>query len=315
MTADRLLLPLIRAFLLARTADNYSQSTIEQYRWALERLADYLQNPPIDQITTETLRAWLAWMRTEYKPTRPNKSPKPLSDASLFAAWKAARAFYKWASPEFGIPNPAARIPAPRHASPPIIPFTQDEIKALLKVCERTSAAKTEKRERFTMSRPTARRDKAIILLLLDCGLRVSELCRLSVHDVDIAGGSVTVRPFGAGVKSRARILPLGASCRKALTLYLLDRADGQVFDGMNRDAVLKLLVRLGKKAGVRDCHPHRFRHTCAIQFLRNGGDVFALQRLLGHASLEMVRHYLALAQVDDERAHRKASPVDNWRL
>jgi integrase/recombinase XerD len=314
MTVDRLLSPLVRAFLLARTADNYSHSTIDQYRWALERLADYLHDPPIEQVTTENIRAWLAWMRTEYKPTRPNKSAVPLSDASLFAAWKAVRAFYKWASPEFGVSNPSSRIPPPRHASPPIVPFSQDDIKALLKVTERTATAKTETRARFTMPRPTARRDRAIILLLLDCGLRVSELCRLSVADVDLAGGSVVVRPFGAGIKSRPRILPLGASCRKALAVYLLDRTDGLLFD-MNRDAVLKLLVRLGKRAGVRDCHPHRFRHTCAIQFLRNGGDVFALQRLLGHASLDMVRHYLDLAQVDDERAHKKASPVDNWRL
>ena len=76
-----------------------------------------------------------------------------------------------------------------------------------------------------------------------------------------------------------------------------------------------ELLQRVGERAGVRKVHPHRFRHTFAVNFLLNRGNVFALQRILGHTSLEMVNRYLAIAQADIEQAHREASPVANWLL
>ena len=65
----------------------------------------------------------------------------------------------------------------------------------------------------------------------------------------------------------------------------------------------------------MNNVHPHRLRHTFAITYLRNGGDVYSLKYLLGHSSLKMVEHYLHLTGTDASNAHRKASPADNWRL
>ena len=72
-----------------------------------------------------------------------------------------------------------------------------------------------------------------------------------------------------------------------------------------------------GRKAGLKGvrCSPHTLRHTAAVKFLRNGGNVFSLQRLLGHASLEMTRRYCELADTEVKRAHLTASPVDNLNL
>ncbi len=75
------------------------------------------------------------------------------------------------------------------------------------------------------------------------------------------------------------------------------------------------MLSKLGEAAGVNKVHPHRFRRTAAVQFLRNGGNFFALQKLLGHESLEMVRRYVDLASNDVAEAHQKASPVDAPKL
>jgi site-specific recombinase XerD len=80
-------------------------------------------------------------------------------------------------------------------------------------------------------------------------------------------------------------------------------------------DTLRSLMDRLQEQAGVHDVHAHRFRHTFAITFLRNGGDIYTLQKILGHSTLEMVKTYLDIAKSDIARAHEKASPVTNWGL
>jgi len=322
MTVDLLLSKAIEVFLIARLSDSYSKATISQYKWALDRFVNQ-EDKSLSHITTADIRRFLAYLQTDYQPVRPGGNAAPLGSASIFAAWKAIRAFYKWASPELGIENPSAKIPPPKHMSAVIIPLSQEEIKLLLRACEKLKTTTTDKRQSYTMTRPTASRDRAILLTLLDTGLRVGELCRLKVSDCNLRTGEIVVNPIGSGVKSRARVVPLGASSRKAISLYLaLDNTDEnaplfQKDEGgfMDRGNVLHSLVGLGKRAGVRNVHPHRVRHTFAIQYLRNGGDVFSLQRILGHTTLTMTQHYLALANADDAEAHRRASPVDMWKL
>ena len=74
------------------------------------------------------------------------------------------------------------------------------------------------------------------------------------------------------------------------------------------------MLKRLGKKAHLSGIgvNPHRFRHTFARQFLMNGGDIFSLQKILGHSSLEVVKMYVNLMTSDILDQHHKFSPVDN---
>jgi integrase/recombinase XerD len=67
----------------------------------------------------------------------------------------------------------------------------------------------------------------------------------------------------------------------------------------LSRDVLCRLLTRIGERAGVQDVHPHRFRHTFVITFLRNGGDVLALRELLGHSDLKMVQCYAHIVAAD----------------
>jgi len=311
-TKDILLSQTIEGFLMARRADGYSPQTLNQYKWALDMLTAFVDKP-IRQITVDNLRAFLAHIQSN-----PN-----LSRTSVFHIWKSIRALYKWTESEGISERPDKLLTKPRYAHKEIQPLTEAEIKALLKAVDRTAPSKG-RREPFTMPRSSAQRDKAITLLLLDTGIRASELCRLTVQDVDLQSGAITIRPYLSGIKSRPRVIPIGNVAKKFLWRYLTSRnteyRGNELFfsrEGhpLNRNSLMLILRRLGERAGVPNVHPHRFRHTFAIQYLRNGGDVFTLQRILGHTTLHMVQHYLAIADTDMQSAHRKASPADNWRL
>ena len=101
----------------------------------------------------------------------------------------------------------------------------------------------------------------------------------------------------------------IGKATRRTLWRYLVERGIGSNSDAplfttihdepLSRDGLRLIFVRLGKTAGLRKCHPHMFRHTFAINYLRSQGDVLTLQVLLGHESLEMVKRYARIAKID----------------
>ncbi len=297
---------------LARRADGYSPDTISQYDWALSRFRDYIGDKPITDVTLHDARQYIVWMQTDYKGGS-------LSPVSIFHAWKAIRAFYKWLEDEFKTDNIMQDLHKPPFKDATVTPYTNDEIEKILKAS--VSIDHKDPRRSFTRRAPMAERNRLLILFLLDTGLRVGELTRLNVGDVNIETCEVQVHPFRSSRKSKPRVVYVGRRVQKELWKYLLERSPADpLFESahcrrMSGDSIKHLLDRIGKRANVSNVHPHRFRHTFAIQSLRAGMDIFSLQRLLGHASLSMVRRYLALAQSDLEAAHRRASPVDNWRL
>lgn len=177
------------------------------------------------------------------------------------------------------------------------------------------------------MRRATGRRDRALILTLIDSGLRATELCSLRIAVLDSKTGKITIRHGvnGCAKGGKARFVYLGKTARKAVWRYLADREDGETPDSplflgkagspLNKDSLRQVIHAIGEKAGIAHAYHHRFRHSFTIQYLRSGGDIFTLKGLLGHSSLEMVQHYARIADVDVQEAHRKASPADNWRL
>jgi integrase/recombinase XerD len=310
----------IEGFLLSFRID-HSSRTVKLYELYLGITCDYLKNPPLSKINTESLQRFMLYLQSDYEPNRVPASPhhgRPLSKAAQDNYWKAIRSCFRWLH-ENGlvVSNPTDDLSRPKVTKPVPEPFTEDEVKRLLLYAQVVKVKK--KNDRFYhRRRPTANRNVALIMVLLDCGLRVGELSRLTFTDLRLQTGEIHIRPFETGKKSKERYIPLGKRTRKALWLHLstVDDLDPthRLF-GLTTSSIRQLLQRIAKAAEVPNTHPHRFRHTFAIEYLRNGGDVFSLQRILGHSTLDMVNYYLKMVQTDLEAAHKRASPADHWEL
>ena len=208
----------------------------------------------------------------------------------------------------------------PRPDEIAVVPYTEADIKAMLASCQKKKLYLLPGQRETATDYPEGLRLKTSLFLLLDTGIRASEYCGLKIKDVDLRNRNIMV--MGKGRKERQ--IPISSRTAQAIWSYFSTRPDMQInspaFATVNgtallRDNFLKSIYRLGERAGVQDPTIHRFRHTFAINFLRNGGDIYTLQRILGHSTLDMVKRYLAIAQVDIQAAHRRASPVTNWGL
>lgn len=208
--------------------------------------------------------------------------------------------------------SPLAKIKL-RNPKPRVIqPYSSDEISRMLAVADYDY----QHNARFLGSR-----NKAIVLMLLDTGLRVSEIGNINLEDIDKERGWVKVTGKGA----KERVVRIGASAQKALWRYLVHRhntAEGQLWlteEGapLRPSGIQMVIKRLKQRGGIiskGNCH--RFRHTFALNFLRADRNPFNLQYLLGHSDLRMVRHYTATLGMEDAlKAHEKASPADNLGL
>ncbi len=316
-------------FLQYKSAEGLAPVTVTGYERDLKLWIEHMGDIDVGKINSQHILSFLNYMRTDYVPRRiAGDNSIKLAPKTVYNIYVSLASFLTWASREFELSNPMKNVPRPRvPEDAPVEPFKKDEIELLIKACDFCEEAVTDRRHKFTMQRSTGKRDKAILLTLLDTGLRASELCALRIVDVDMKTGKVVIRSGEAGKAKggKGRIVYLGKSARRFVWRYLAERDDADDLDAplfigkfnkpFNRDALRQLINSLGAKVGVKKCHPHRFRHTFAITYLRSGGDIFTLKLLLGHGSLDMVEHYARVAEVDVEQAHRKASPADNWRL
>lgn len=301
-------------------SEGYSKATLTLYKWTIGELANLLDNPEIEDITISDLRKYMYHMRENYRTRKGNK----LSGSSLDNAWKSIRSLFGWANRELGLPRPDLRLSQPEFTATEVTPFSQDEVKKLLKGCKYTKEFDTTRRRTFRCKRETGTRDQAMVLFLLDTGLRVGEMCRLKIEDVILETGEVHIAPYGSGQKTKSRHVYLGKAAKSILWKYLTERGETYPDDplflsarnrSMNPNSVAHLFRSLGERVGVDDVHPHRFRHTFATEYLRNGGSIETLQYLLGHSTLKMVLKYAQITSGDAANAHRKASPADRWHL
>jgi len=314
----------IEGYKITKIADGYSINTMNGYQTHFNQMISYFGDVDISKITNEQLRNFMVWLRREYQPQRFSNDNSPYKSTTMRNAWCAMRSLFRWANDELGTGRPDLDIKMPKVSYPEVIPFTKEEIMALLKACTYTKSVNTPGKKPYRRRRLMGARDRLLILVLLDTGIRVSECAAIRIQDVNPENGELFIRPLNSSRKNKSRTLHIGGATRRALWSYLNKR--GKTFpedllfltkheQPMGANSIRHTLLRISENAGVKHVYPHRFRHTFAIQFLRNGGDVFSLQQALGHSDLAMTRHYSNIAKSDLESAHRRASPVDNWRL
>ncbi len=217
---------------------------------------------------------------------------------------RTLRTFFQWLEREkLIVDNPFANLKTPKPDKKVVQALTTTEIERLLRACSDKTVLDI--------------RNKAIVSILLDCGLRVAEMAALTMDDLCMDTGTMLVQK-GKGGKQRT--VHMGAEAQKALWRYVSiyrRTSSGRLFvsrGGVPLDVsgVKTLIKRLGKLAKVK-VHPHKLRHTFAISFLRAGGDAFSLQYLLGHSTLQMTQRYLQSLNAEDAiKAHMKFSPLDN---
>ncbi len=204
--------------------------------------------------------------------------------------------------------SPTAKIKVAKPKAKVIKTYTYEEINRMLAVCDNDY----EHNAKFLGSR-----NKAIVLVLLDAGVRLSELIGITLEDINTSNGNIRV--MGKGGKER--VVRIGKVAQKALWRYLMHRPDNGLAEvwlseekrPLSCTGVQCLVKRLKSRAGINGGGSvHRFRHTFALNFLRVDKNVFNLQYLLGHSELEMVRRYTATLGMEDAlKAHEKASPAD----
>ena len=303
---------LIQGYILNCRTENKSPRTIVGYKLVLNKFSLYCEQnnfPQIQKLTHVHVKNYLWYLGSEthiWSTSNPT-SQKLLSQTTINGYFRALRTFFNWLErEELIIENPFKRLKAPKIDTKIVQALTTPEIQKLFKACSGKSALDN--------------RNKAILSMFLDTGLRISELTNLNIDDVNKDDGSILVK-HGKGGKQR--IVRIGSTAQKSLwrymTLYRKGKSNrlflNRCGEPLELNGMKILFRRLGEIANVK-FHPHQLRHTFAISFLRAGGDVFSLQYFLGHSTLQMTQRYLQSLNANDAAiAHKKFSPLDNMKI
>ena len=286
------------SFLIDRQAGELSKYTLKFYRQFLNPFIKYCDANSlihIREITPDFLRRYFLAFAETHNP------------GGVHAAFRTLRSFFRWVMNEEIMPpewkNPMLKVKPPKVSMDPLEPIKLEDVWILIGACNRGTIL--------------GERDRAIFLFLLDTGARAQELCNTNISDIDLNTGSILIR---SGKGRKTRLVFIGRKTRRAVRSYLRMRRDqapalfvskeGErlTYDGLNQILERKAnTAKLDKKPTL-----HGFRRAFALNMLRSGVDVFVLQRLMGHADLQVLRRYLAQNDQDNQLAHIRGGPVDN---
>ena len=306
---------LLDQYKLSLEAANRSRKTIS---WYLDILNDFffiylpLQGiaKPIAELGRKEVESYVRHMQNSKRwPKRLHleKDPVSLSPFTIQGKVRALKAFWGWLYNQGYIEtNPMVKYPLPKVPKNVIRTLTIEQIKSFLKAIEKHTSV--------------GARNYCITLLMIDNGMRISEVVAIRTAELDLPKCRVKI----TGKGQRERIVPFTKITRKELlkymehhrnnlckldSPYLFPASDG---DHVSVKSIQQAISRLSKKAGLEGikCHPHIFRHTFATLFLAKGGQLTALQDIMGHESMQTTQKYVHFLPEDLQKQHWNYSPV-----
>ena len=284
----------IEGYIIDCRTRNLSKKTISWYEQKLKFLARWLDEEEdvqqLDRITITQLRTFVLDLQmAQIGRTTINKDEdvEQVSPMTVRGYVQVIKGFFNWCFREELLEkNPSVRLQMPTVPDYLIPTFTAEHIKLMLDDCDTSKAL--------------GYRDYVIILVLLETGVRISELCNLRVQDVH----TDYIRVMGKGRKERE--IGISAAVSKYLWKYINiyrkphDEKELRVF--MNRyhvpitpTGVDQILDDIRDRTGITGVRvsAHTFRHTFACTYLEQGGEIYKLSRLLGHSGVEVTEEYL----------------------
>ncbi|GER88883.1 tyrosine recombinase XerD [Dictyobacter vulcani] len=307
----------IKGYLLDCRVRNLSIKTIQWYDQKLHFFAHWLDEDEdiqeIRDITIAHLRAFILHLQTIQVGRRTINKGEDTTQVSPLTSKgyvQVIKGFFTWCELEEIIEkNPSKRLSLPTVPDYLIPTFTHEHIRLMLDSCDLTNKL--------------GQRDRTIMLVLLETGIRVSELCGMRIQDIH----DDYIRVVGKGIKERE--VGIAPAVSKQLWKYINQYRtptkidDPRVF--INRygrhltpSGVEQLLIDIKERVGITGVRvsAHTFRHTFACMYLEQGGEIYKLSRLMGHSSVEVTEEYLKNFNIRAaRREYDKFSPVSNLDL
>lgn len=307
---------LLAQYRLSLEAANRSPKTIEWYADILRRFFGFLSekgySASVKNIGRKEVREYVRYLQNVDRwPHRPNngKDLGKLSPDTVQGHVRGLKAFWGWLAEDGYIKsNPLVKYPLPKIPKNTIVTLTIEQIKLLLKAIDKQES--------------TGARNYCIALLMIDNGMRISEVLGIRIAELDLSRCRVKI----TGKGQKERVVPFTRSTRKELLKYIkhhrqdLCRLDSPYLfpsiDGnhVSVNSIQQAIGRLAVKAGLHGtkCHPHIFRHTFATMFLAKGGQAMVLKDIMGHESVQTTQKYVHFLPEDLQKQHWAYSPAED---
>lgn len=288
----------VQLFLMDCRFRNLSPSTIDFYKFHLRGLQRFLEKHDLNFLLLTSNELSVRFIN--------HLMDEGLTSNTINGRIRTCQSFFKFLSQE-GITktNVANDLKLIKAQNQMIYTFTEEQVELILKQPDRNTF--------------TGLRDYVMMIVLLETGVRVMELANMKVSDLLFEEQTIRI-PMAKGRKSRR--VPIQRTCMTELLKYIQER-DQQPFDDLwisinntpiTRNAVGVKVRQHCKDSGIKGVRGscHTFRHTMAKFFLINGGDIFTIQYILGHTTLDMTKRYVDLFSKDIHQQHERYSPVEH---